>query len=230
MAAVEEKDVTDEATKAEEPKDETAKEALEVLAPLKEAKSWTFSDPESGMDRTYVQRPLSYFGKLELYSILGDAISKSMEGPDGLTIDGMVKAAVPVGMSIKSGGLAPNQIEEMDQFITGIAKLATAAPDIFLDLYCVFLAVPRFEREWAKDMMRRPPNDDTPSEGGLNDEEGFEILERFIDQNVEAIRDFFVRQGPRAGRRASQALGLGAGQESQSQKPSRATRRATRKV
>src|SRR5262249_45916345 len=82
-------------------------------------------------------------------------------------------------------------VTNADSFVFGVAKLARFAPEIIKELYCIALAVPREDREWAKLVMEAPVE-----EGGFTDEEGIKVLTTFVDQNADAIRDLFLPDGP----------------------------------
>jgi len=130
---------------------------------------------------TLVQKPLSFMGKLDFFSVMGRALDRAMSGPDGVSVADLMD--VP---ERSDGGYGLEDIRDADTFIRGIAKLLSYAPEIVGDLYCVFLSVPRGQRETIKRIMELPEE-----EGGLNDEDGFAILDTFVDQNWEVLVDFF---------------------------------------
>jgi len=170
---------------------EEAKEVLETIVPNKEAKTWTFG---KGTDVvTYVQRPLSYFGKMEWFALLAEAIDRVMQ--DGTTVTDMLSQVGVVG---DRSSISVSDFTDADTFIRSMAKLAQAMPEFFEESYCMWLNVARGDREYVKAIMKQPEDD-----GGLNDEQGFEIMERFLDQNVGAIESFFVERLPKLGKRAS---------------------------
>lgn len=130
---------------------------------------------------TFNQKPLSFFGKLEVFSVIGGALDKAMSGPDGLTIGALLDGPSPV-----SGELTETNFKDADTFVRAIAKLVQYAPDVFSDLYLVILNVPRGDRDAVRQIISLPED-----EGGLSDEDGAGILETFIDQNWEVMVDFF---------------------------------------
>jgi hypothetical protein len=131
--------------------------------------------------KTYVQKPLSFFGKMEIFSVLGGALDKAMSGDDGLSLNELLNGPGELG-----GSVTAENFRDADTFVKAIGKLLQYAPDLFLDLYVVILAVPRGEREVVKEQMRHNEED-----GGLSDDDGFGILETFIDQNWDVMADFF---------------------------------------
>jgi hypothetical protein len=139
---------------------------------------------------------LSYFGKLEFFSYLGQ------------TIDIMTAGEVQSLLRQFFGG-EENQTVSVSDIrgttfsgisIDGLLKIASrlmmVAPDFLLECYCIWLQVPRGEREAVKEIMASPVED-----GGLADDDAFKIMEKFLDQNVDAIENFFRKQLPTLFRR-----------------------------
>jgi hypothetical protein len=210
---------TTEEPTTKEPKTEEPVDELGILVPRKQPVVRKVGKGDEA--REYVQRPLGFFQKMRLYEILGEAI-------DTLATDeGDVLRAV-FGSGDRADdivGLGRNaMMRDADSFLRLIGKLATQAPDLMLDLYVLFLAVPPNEQPWARITMQK-----SPDEGGLTDEEGIDILEVAIDQNAEAIRSFFVEKLTGLSRRIGAMFPPKPDEESASSKPSRATRRATQK-
>lgn len=124
---------------------------------------------------TFAQRPLSFFGKMELFSLLGSTVSKAM----------------------KEGGFSPTEFFEDAQaasndteiFLKGLLQLIEYAPGLLKDIYCLALSVPKGEREYIKALMELPAED-----GGLSDDDAIEILDTFVEQNWEAMQDFFAQK------------------------------------
>lgn len=142
------------------------KEELNVLEPKIETKYWPFND--GNIERTYEQKPLSFFGKIEFFSLIGDAV------------DNLSSEDRPLNLNELFGGEATT-----DSFVAVISRVAGQAPETLQEAYCIFLHVPRGEREWAKFVMSE----------SLTDEEGMDIMERFVDQNAEALQSFFGEKG-----------------------------------
>jgi hypothetical protein len=163
---------------------------------------------------TYVQKPLSFFQKLEVFSVLGGALDKAMSGPDGLTIGQLFD-----GPSSMGSDLSAQNFRDADTFIKAIVKLVQYAPDLLADLYLVILGVPRGERYFVKEMMELPED-----QGGLSDEDGLGILETFVDQNWDVMVDFFTSKAIPLFQKISNKV-----QESQPSKPSKNTQPTTRK-
>lgn len=123
---------------------------------------------------TFVQEPLSFFGKMEFFAVMGKAVENALS--DGSTISDLLD--VP---DQRDGVIKANDLKDADVFVKAISKLVQYAPEFLGDLYCVILKVPRGEREYAKSRM----------EEELTDEQGFAVLNTFIDQNWEVMVDFF---------------------------------------
>lgn len=171
-----------EEEKTAEPEPEP-EDPIEVLEPRSEPREWILRNGD--VDRTYVQKPLGFMNRMEFFSLLGDTISKAMSGPDGMTIDGMLDSFG----GIAGDTLTAENLMTADSFVKGIARVSTYTPELLRDCFCIWLNVPMSERMWAKNAMNNSPED-----GGLSDDDGFEIIETFFDQNWEAINDFFVKR------------------------------------
>lgn len=182
----------------------------EVLVPSVANRVVTFGT--DGNEVSYVQKPLSFFGKIEVFSVLGSALDKAMSGPDGLTLNDVFEGPT-------EGGISAQRFRDADTFVKGVAKLVQYAPDLLEDLYTIFLGVPRGERELVKFVMVRPAD-----EGGLSDEDGLGILDTFVDQNWDVMLDFFTSRVMPLVNKVSTKV-----QESQPSKPSKNTPRTTRK-
>jgi len=157
-----------------EPKDST-----EVLVPSEEERRITIGQGDYVFE--FTQRPLSFFQKLEVFSVLGRALEKSMSGPDGLTLSELFEGPAPL-----EANLSATNYRDADTFVKAIAKLVQYTPELLAELYCVILAVPRGQRGLVTEVMELPE-----AEGGLSDEDGFGILETFVDQNWNVMVDFF---------------------------------------
>jgi len=164
------------ATKTTQPEEDST----EVLEPSAQNREVTLGlDP---FRKTYTQKPLSFFGKMEIFAVLGGALDKAMSGPDGLSLNELINGPGELGDS-----LTTENLRDADTFVKAIGKLVQFAPELLLDLYVVILAVPRGERELVKTQMQQ-----TEENGGLSDDDGFGILETFVDQNWDVMADFFT--------------------------------------
>jgi hypothetical protein len=189
-------------------------DTTEILTPSVENRRVTIGPKEYEVE--FVQKPLSFFGKLEVFSVLGGALDKALSGPDGIVLSDLFEGPAKVGENLTN-----QNFRDADTFVRGIAKLVQFAPSLFSDLYVIFLGVPRGEREVVKDMMERPEGD-----GGLSDEDGIGILETFIDQNWDVMVDFFDSKiMPLVKKIGTKVQKTG----SQPSKPSKSTRRTTPK-
>lgn len=211
-----ENDEANESEKDEEPEDNF----IEAINPSGAIREWIVRDLQEGApiyERLYVQRPLSYFGKIEVFGLLGSTVDRAMK--DGMS----VQSVLQVG-DVFVGGSG-----SVDAFVGGIARLAMYAPELIMELYCISLAVPRGEREWVKSVWERPE-----LEGGLGDDDGIEILQTFVQQNGEALRDFFTQRMPDAVKGLTEVFAdpkerkTGRSEKSPSSKPLKPTQRRTR--
>jgi hypothetical protein len=163
---------------------------------------------------TLVQRPLAFFGKLELFSVLGKALDTVLA--EGISIGELLEETP----DRPADELRLQDIQDADTFVKAISVLAMHSPELFKELYCVILQVPREHRERVMTIMSDPED-----LGGLSDDQGFEIMDTFIAQNGELLKRFFVdRIIPLFDRMQSKRQ-----DGSASSKPSSPTPRSTRK-
>ena len=160
----------------------------------------------------YVQKPLSYFGKLEVIGVFGTAIDRALT-------EGLQLMNVFASFGVGPAGITGEGV------IQGVGKLASYAPDLLLDLYTIWLNVPRQDRMRVRQLMMLPED-----EGGLSDDDGIAIIETFIDQNAEVMVDFFnLRLKPLVERIRLRINQTQEDDEPQSSKPSKDTQQNTRK-
>jgi hypothetical protein len=184
--------------------EETVESILEEISPKSEIKHWLFQEPDGAIVGQFTQKPLSFIGKLEFFGVLGAALEKAMQS--GMTVDGIMEM----------GGAAVGGGEGIDGFVSAIARIAQYAPDLITQTYCIALGVPRGYREGITEFW----------EQNLSDNDGFEILEIFIAQNGDALRDFFTK-GSKLGTLIQKVAPQDAA--SPSSKPSKPTRATTRR-
>ena len=192
---------------------ETVEDLTESIEPSAAHKTVTIG--QGDFSRTYTQKPLSFFQKLEVFGLLGETLDKSMSGPDGLTLAELLDGPGSVGST-----LSDQNFTDADTFVKAIARLVQYAPDLLANLYLIVLNVPRGERFLIRDLMELPED-----EGGLSDEDGFGILETFVDQNWTVMVDFFNSRVVPLFNKVTQKV-----QESQPSKPSKNTRQTTPKA
>jgi len=173
---------------------ETTVDVVEVLEPSTRVYEVTIGDT------LYFQKPLSFFGKIEFFSVLGDAVEKALAS--GTTVTELLEGDVLSG----TGG-------DADSLIKGIAKIARIAPELLGDIFAISLGVPRSERVDFKESLEL-----------LTDEQGNAIINQFVDQNWEAMEDFFSAQSNLV-KKVSEKMQS----KSTSSKPSKATRTRTQK-
>jgi hypothetical protein len=165
-------------------KSDEVEDVIDTIIPKAEPKSWTLKQigkyGELVESRAYVQRPLSFFGKMQWFSLVGEVIDKSISGDEGLRLSSLFE------MPGRGGSFTASDFREADTFVQGVGKILVYAPDFLEKSYCIWLGVPDYEREWAKAVMNEPSD-----RGGLSDDDGLEIVEVFIDQNWESLEAFF---------------------------------------
>lgn len=163
---------------------------------------WAINTRGERKEMTYTQQGMMWFGKLELYGILGQAVKVVLEGDNPLGIDSIMGMAKNPRQMINDmiGSLpgaedAPDRVdrdsEEMEveagKILSAFAQIASMAPELIAQAYCIALAVPKSHRNWAIEWAF--PN--------MDDEMGKDILHTFIDQNWGVMEDFFAHELPK---------------------------------
>lgn len=158
---------------------EVAPDPVEVMDPAVRPVFYEIG-PESLEDepsekRVYIQKELSFFGKIDFFATMAKAIEKAMR--EGVSIAELLETPeTEAGKPLDLDSFA-----EADTFVKAIMQLVGYAPELLLDLYAVILAVPRKDREEAKEWF----------EEYITDEQGIKIIETFVEQNWEVMVSFF---------------------------------------
>lgn len=155
----------------------------------------------------YTQKPLTFFGKVEFFSVLAEAIERALS--EGITL-GEILDDLPDSTDLSAGGF-----READVFIKALAKVLRVAPDLLTDIFAISLGVKRNARREFFVALE-----------DIEDEQAVRILDHFIDQNWDAVMDFFKKQVTPLIVNVSEKLQPS---ESTSSKPSKASRRTTAK-
>ncbi len=172
---------------------ERAKQA-EVLGVLDQTGQREWGVGAGDYHRVYLQKPLSFIGKMKWLALVGGVLDKSMQGNGGLTVSSLLET--PQGTS-----LTPDAFRNADTFVQAISKLVMYSPDFMLDSWQIWLNVPSHEEELFKQVVSLPE-----SEGGIGDNMAEQILLTFVAQNGEALRSFFSDRLPRLQRAVTATL------------------------
>jgi hypothetical protein len=184
-------------------------EELEDRSAPVERLLWAINNQGERVERIYVQKGLSWFGKLELYGLLGQAVKIVMEGENPLGIGQVLDFAQNPRQMVSDlmGGLpgadtVPGQeTNEQDleleagKVLAAFAQVVAMAPELLTQAYCVVLAIPKTHRPWAVEWAF--PN--------MDDETGRDVLHAFVDQNWGVMEDFFAHELPKIMRRIARA-------------------------
>lgn len=209
-------DTSDQAADQPEPNGDgpAPRDVIDTIQPKAQPKAWKLGPPDDPeKQREYVQRPLSYFGKMQFFALVGQVIDKALSGEDGLKLGSLFGGTPAIS---REGVIRMSDFSDAETFMQAVAKILVYAPDFLEKSYCIWLGVPDFERPWAISMMNLQKD-----EGGLSDEDGLEIVNIFIDQNWEAIEGFFRDQIPKVRDRIQ--VHRKAVEESRPSKPSNTT-------
>lgn len=145
---------------------------LDTLAPAE-----VYYEIGEGDDKiVLVQKPLSFFGKIEFFSVVGKAVQKILI--DGGSLSELLDApdfdpTVPLS----------SNVTDADVFVKALSRIVESAPELLKDLYLVILAVPKGQRDYYALRLEE-----------LTDEQGMQILNVFVDQNWEVMTSFFTEK------------------------------------
>jgi len=169
------------------------KSTLDKIVPNKDNKTWVIGAGEQEIK--LVQKPLSYFAKIEWFGLLGDTLNRAAQ------YGGMNLSSIITSPERRENLLSMTDVQDAETFLQIILRLVGAAPEFLLESYCIWLGVPRGSRTYAKAIMMLPEE-----EGGFSDEAGLMVAQTFLDQNAEALRDFILKRVPTLGRRAMKLM------------------------
>lgn len=169
-----------EPEKLEQP-ERSPQDILKELGLKEDPKKRKFEDA-SGNEREYIQKPLSFLGKIQFLSYVGEVLDKAMSGQNALQLGSLFE--VP---DYRSSTLSAQDFSDAQTFVQAVGKILVYAPDFLTKSYAIWLRVPEYEREWFADAM----------EDSLSDDEGLDIIETFIDQNWETLQSFFSERLPK---------------------------------
>lgn len=191
-------------------------DVLEEIVPGAEHRVY-YVGPE-GAQVTLVQRPLSFFQKMDLFAVLGKGVDRAINS-GSISLKEIMKESDKSGLGEEEAA-KEKEAEDLEMFAQLMLKIVGEAPDLMGDIFVIALGVPRGRREFVKDLIEAPE-----AQGGLSDEAGFQIIDTFVEQNGEVLRRFFTeRLKPLMDKMLARA-----GEASAQSRPSRATRRRTEK-
>ena len=143
----------------------TETDVVEVLEPAAE----NYEVSIAGVN--YTQTPLTFFRKIELFSVLADAVDKALS--EGALISELLDEIPDSATSLT----------EADVFVKAIVKVVKYAPELLSDIFAISLNVPQNARRSFKEDLEL-----------IDDDTAMNILNHFIDQNWDAMMDFFSKQ------------------------------------
>lgn len=154
--------------------------------------SLTFPNGER-FEQTYVQKKLSFFGKIDFMELAGRAIEDITNGDKPVSIGKLIE------------GVDVNDLDSADSFVQLIVRVATHAKTFLKDAYLLALNVPEYDKDTVRTILDMPHDEET-GDGGLDDEAGFEILELFVEQNIKALVTLFRERMPALGKAIGEAV------------------------
>lgn len=184
---------------------EKSEEAVDALAPS-ESIEWKVQGADATgavRERVYYQEEMSFFYKAEFMNMLGRVMDERfLSENSGLNIadlfDSEVKLEIPTELNRDE---VQKQLGQSMGMINAFLRLIQIFPDLMKDIFAIALGIPKPERNWAMGILTGPTRT-----GGLSDDQGFQIIDTFIEQNAEAIRKVFTERLARTAEKARMAL------------------------
>jgi hypothetical protein len=169
-----------EEKKPEEP-EKSDREILDTIQPFAKAVHWRIG-PE-GMERDFIQKPLGFIQKAQWFALVGGVLDDALAGEKGMSLNSLFDTPA------RGGQMRIEDFRNADMFVQAVGKLLRVAPNFLIDSYCIWLNVPDYDHREVGILMSLPED-----EGGLSDEDGIKIIEVFLDQNYQALADFFSKR------------------------------------
>jgi hypothetical protein len=152
------------------------------------------------VEKVYVQKGLGWFGKIELYGILGQAVQVVLSSDNTFNLNQIMDAASnPRQIMAEAMGDTPPREDEDEgveaaRMMAIFAQIVAISPQLLRQAYCVMLDIDENWRPWA--VKAAFPN--------MDDEMGQDIIHAFIAQNWKAMEHFFSREVPKVAQRVMQ--------------------------
>lgn len=160
---------------------QTLGEVLDEIQPRTAPRTQVLG-PDDDKLGPYLQRELSVLARMQWFALVGEVMDRAMSGDNALTIGHLFEA--PKGA--RDGNFSVQEFREADTFVKALSKLVRYSADFMEESFIIWLDVPDYDKEKFKLYLKLPE-----SEGGISEDDFFEIIETFVDQNWKAIDRFF---------------------------------------
>jgi hypothetical protein len=167
---------------------------IDVLDPVALAKEVTLKHPETGEEKTFIQKELAFIPKTRLLSLVATTLRMASDQEGGGNVGDIISDTFGGVNELISQGVDPQEAESFaaNQFLDVILRLVEIAPDFLDQLYLLVLNVKQKDRQWVIAALEV-----------IDDEQGIEILDTAIAQNGDALRNFFDKHLRKVANRVS---------------------------
>lgn len=187
---------------------EAAVEAFETsVAPRVVAFQW----PDAGgnpQEWRFTQAKLGFFPAQELGTIITRLAKGVMDGKYGVDVMQLIKDRQKLQTASLPDQLSTDAVEEAFKqwkpYIEAFLRIMDEVPELQQDVIALSLGVRRKDRAMFKEMISEAPH-----AGGLDVDEGVEIIKVFVRQNVGVIRRFLGEQIREIAEVVMEAIGEG---------------------
>jgi hypothetical protein len=175
------------------PEESEFQKQIDVLDPVALAKEVTLKHPETGEEKTFIQKELAFIPKTRLLSLVATTLRMASD-QDGGNVGDIISDTFGGVNQLISQGVDPEDAESFaaNQFLDVILRLVEIAPDFLDQLYLLVLNVKQKDRQWVLAALEV-----------IDDEQGIEILDTAIAQNGDALRNFFDKHLRKVANRVS---------------------------
>jgi hypothetical protein len=145
------------------------KDEVEVFEAVAKSVPRTLTHPETGEEREFSQHELAFIPKTKFFRLVSGTLRLAADEGDG--VNNLISDVINDVSGVSN-----------DQMILGVMRLVELSPDFLEEAFLYALNVKPKDREWAYTALE-----------SLDDEEGLDIIEVFVAQNGDAIKDFLPK-------------------------------------
>jgi hypothetical protein len=142
------------------------------------ATQWTIP----GFDQPFVQDPLSFFERNELFGTVAKALDRALaDGQSVMDLLGAMDIDEVSLQRLRRGNITADGLMAAN-LVGPLLRIVGDYPDLLEKVYLLALSVPKHQRELVSAGLAQ-----------IDDDTGFGIWDAFVEQNTEDLKRFGVR-------------------------------------
>lgn len=169
-------------TKTTKKEDTEEKDELEVFESVAASVERKLTNPETGEEKVFSQHELAFIPKTKFFRLASSTIRIAADEGDG--VNSLIGDVFTEGAE----GI------DNEQMVLGIMRLVELSPNFLEEAFMYALNVKPKDREWFYESLE-----------SIDDETGLDIIEVFIAQNAESVKNFLPKI-QRIGQRISKTI------------------------